>query len=89
MKTACGDKFDWAMKCRDSGEVDLATAKIASLIFKTDQALVMRTMSERMSMKVMNMAAELRAEVRNSSNRQIVFVTFPDNWTETTNMCIC
>ena len=84
------DKLDRAVLVGDSGQVNVAKVKLASLQIKEYQALVVRARLKRMSCEATNMAQELRAEeLRHSTDRHIASVTSPDGQRRTTNEAIC
>lgn len=63
---------------------------LASLLIKMDQALVVRSVLNRISSEGTNVASLLRVEeIRNASRRDISCVTMPDNRTLATNAGIC
>ena len=73
------DKLDRAVLAGDSGQVNVATAELASLQIKEYQALVVRARLKRIPCEVTNMAQELRAEeVRHATDRHIASVTSPE-----------
>ena len=54
-------KLDRAVLVRDSGDVNIAKAELASVQIKEYQALVVRARLKRMFCEAMNMPQELRA----------------------------
>ena len=84
------DKLDMADLVGDSGQVNIAKAKLASLQVKEHQALVVRARLERMSCEATNIAPKLRAEeLRHAADRHIPSVTLPDGQRRITNEAIC
>ena len=84
------DKLDRAVLARDSGQGNVAKAKLASLQIKEYQALVVRARLKRVSCEATNMAQELRAEeIRHAADQHITSVTSLDGQRRTTNEAIC
>ena len=83
-------KLDKVVLVGDSGQVNVAKTKLASLQVKEHQALVVRARLKRMSCEATNMALELRAEeLKYVADRHIASVTSPDGQRRTTNEAIC
>ena len=84
------DKLDRAVLAGDSGQVNIAKAKLASLQVKEHQAWVVRARLKRMSCKATNMVHELWAEeLRHAADQHIASVTSPDRQHQTTNEAVC